>query len=291
MADSILSINELVGLVYFIITLLPALIVLLIVLIYIIKYIIRIIACKKGHDWDGCVCKRKGCGARRDIEHDWKGCRCEKCHKERDIEHHFSYGCYCINCHKICHDWDGCVCKRCGETRDIEHDWDGCVCKRKRCGKTRDMGHDWDGWVCKRCHKTDYSLLLNLLSENGRNCLSSIQNFIRRERIIDVKEVVETETILIGIEGYYIGTLKEIWETRSHVVTPEKSHYENRTDINKISEIFFTINDDKDKLWILQWLYLFEETVFYSLRKILNDNAECQSLIFNDWHTDWYSMW
>jgi hypothetical protein len=44
--------------------------------------------CKLGyHDWDGCVCRRDGCRARRPgatyADHDWDGCVCRKCSATR----------------------------------------------------------------------------------------------------------------------------------------------------------------------------------------------------------------
>lgn len=59
----------------------------------------------KGHDWDGCACRR--CGTKRDKAHDWDGCKCRRCSKTREEEH----------------DWDVCIYLRCGKTREEAHDW------------------------------------------------------------------------------------------------------------------------------------------------------------------------
>lgn len=91
----------------------------------------------KGHDWDGCVCRR--CGAKRDEAHDWDGCKCRRCWKTRDEGH----------------DWDICICRRCRKKRDEAHDWNGCKCRH--CGETRDEGHQWVVEVCERCGGTGYA--------------------------------------------------------------------------------------------------------------------------------------
>lgn len=89
----------------------------------------------KGHDWDGCTCRR--CGAKRDEAHDWNGCKCRRCRKTRDEGH----------------DWDVCICRRCGKTRDEAHDWNGCKCRH--CGETRDEGHQW-AITCPNCDGTGF---------------------------------------------------------------------------------------------------------------------------------------
>ena len=39
----------------------------------------------KGHEWDGCKCRR--CGETRDAEHGWDGCKCRHCGEIRDEGH------------------------------------------------------------------------------------------------------------------------------------------------------------------------------------------------------------
>ena len=91
----------------------------------------------KGHEWDGCKCRR--CGEIRDAEHDWDGCKCRSRWKTRDEGH----------------GWDICVCRHCGKKRNVAHDWNGCKCRH--CGEIRDEGHQWVVEVCEQCSGTGYA--------------------------------------------------------------------------------------------------------------------------------------
>ena len=94
----------------------------------------------KGHEWDGCKCRR--CGETRDAEHGWDGCKCRHCGEIRDEGHQ----------------WVVEVCEQCSGTGyaghslsygdpgygDPDYQGDPCDCRKPRrtyctiCGREQD---------------------------------------------------------------------------------------------------------------------------------------------------------